>query len=425
MNPEPKPKFEQLNAQQRDAIEQIRSGRNVMITGPAGTGKSFLLRFIQEEYPKMPITASTGIAALNVGGCTLHTWAKLSRGDQSAAQIANRLNERKDGVWIAMQSCEKLAIDEISMTSAETLDMLDEILRRVRKNNRPFGGVQLIVFGDFLQLPPVPEEGRPARFAFESAAWQYADFKVYLLTEVMRQKDAEFAGVLSRVRVGDTSEEVRSVLRPRINALDPNPSLRPTDLATHNELADGINFEELRKLETKECEFQASDSADTPYLMQKLDKDCIAPKTLTLKIGCQVMLLKNIDPQAGLVNGSIGRLVDLKEGQFKRVLPVVEFSNGVVREIERATWEMKRGKDVLASRIQTPLRPSYAITIHKAQGLTLEKVRVHLKRCFSDGQAYVALSRAKTLEGLFIAGISGTSIRTNPTALEFYRRHAA
>lgn len=395
-----------------------------MVTGPAGTGKSFLLRYLRSQYPQMPVTASTGIAALGVGGCTLHSWAGMPTDDTTAEEIAARLNKKKNNVWHGIKTCKQLAIDEVSMISAQLFDRVNRILQLVRENTKPFGGVQLILFGDFLQLPPVPDDGQAMRFAFESLSWERAEIAVYLLTEPMRQKDRGFSDVLARVRIGDTSEEVRSILRRRINALDMDPDTIPVELATHNEIADRINRDRLAAVKGEEVVWDATDWADGDFLMKKLDKDCIALKTLTLKVGCQVMLLKNLSTHEGLANGSLGTLVDVTKSAFGGRNAVVKFSNGITREIERAEWEIKRNQEVLASRRQMPLRPAYALSIHKSQGLTLEKVRVHLKRVFADGMAYVSMSRAKTIEGLFIADITGTSIRANPTALEFYRRTA-
>lgn len=425
MKPDAPLTLDKLNAKQRDAAERIDTGGNTMVTGPAGTGKSTLLSYLRTKYPDMPVTASTGIAALNVGGCTLHSWAGLGIGDKSAEEIAGAINKKRNNVFYVMRKVKRLAIDEISMVEASTLDKVDRILQLVRGNSTPFGGVQVILFGDFLQLPPVGEDGQPVRFAFEARCWGPAQFKVYLLTEVMRQKDREFADILSRVRIGDTSEEVRRVLRPRINAEDPTPHITPVTLATHNAIADAINAQKLAQLSTPEETWEAQDWADGEFSQKTLDKNCIAPKTLTLKVGAQVMLLRNIDADAGLVNGSLGELVDIRKGAYGSMVPVVKFSNGTTREIEQAEWSIIKNKEVQASRRQIPLRVGWAISIHKSQGLSLDKVRVHLAKCFADGQAYVAMSRARSLPGLFIADISGNSIRANKVALEFYRKHAA
>lgn len=421
----PAPTIDQLNPKQRECAEQIERGQNVLITGQAGTGKSHLLNFLRTKFPDMAVASSTGISALNVGGCTLHSWASLPIDDTPAVEIAKKLNERKNGVWISIRKSTRLAIDEVSMIDADLFDKFDQVMRLVRKCDRPFGGLQIIAMGDFLQLSPVGKEGKPARFAFESKAWQEGDFRVFLLTQIMRQKDEEFASTLSRVRIGDTSEEVRRILRPRINAIDPDPTITPVSLCSHNEMADRINHERLAALKTESVSWTASDWADNDHLLKRIDKDCIAQKELTLKVGAQVMLLKNIDQSEGLVNGSLGELVDIVNGQFRTKVPVVRFSNGITRELEVQEWQIIRNRDVLASRRQIPLRLAYALSIHKAQGSTIDKVRVHLAKCFADGQAYVAMSRARSLPGLFIADITGRSIRANPVALEFYRRHAA
>lgn len=416
--------FEQLNPKQQAFATRVKNGENAMVTGPAGTGKSALLQYLRSDYPDLHVTASTGIAALNVGGCTLHSWASLGIGQDSAKKIAERILEKKGIPFYMLKTAKRLAIDEISMIDASLFQLASDVLKIVRKNDAPFGGIQLILFGDFLQLPPVGKDGNAVRFAFESQAWQDARIEVFVLDQVMRQKDAAFAGVLSRVRLGDTSEEVRSVLRPRINATDPNPEIEPVSLCTHNADADHINTAKLDALPGDEVEIAAADSG-SDFAKDTLDKNCIAPKTLRLKVGAQVMLLWNIDVESGLANGTLGKVIEIKKTLWAGRVPVVEFTNGTVMELEPQTWELKKNGEVMASRRQMPLRLSWAISIHKSQGLTLEKVRVSLKRCFADGQAYVALSRAKTIEGLFIADITANSIRANSTALAFYRRFAA
>jgi ATP-dependent DNA helicase PIF1 len=415
--------FEQLNPKQQAFAARVKNGENAMVTGPAGTGKSALLQYLCSQYPDLHVTASTGIAALNVGGCTLHSWASLGIGEEPAQKIAHRIIEAKKTPFYMMKTASRLAIDEISMIDADLFQKASDVLKIVRKSSAPFGGLQLILFGDLLQLPPVARDGRAVRFAFESKAWQEARIHVFVLDQVMRQKDEEFAGVLSRVRVGDTSDEVRSKLRPRINAPDPNPEVVPVNLRTHNADADRINFEKLAELPGEESTWEASDTG-SEYAQRTLDQNCIAPKTLRLKVGARVMLLWNIEVEAGLANGTLGEVVEIKKSIWGTV-PVVKFSNGTVMDMEKQSLEMKKNGEVIASRMQYPLRLSWAISIHKSQGLTLEKIRVSLKRTFADGQAYVALSRAKTLEGLFIADISGNSIRANAVALEFYRRFAS
>jgi ATP-dependent DNA helicase PIF1 len=215
------------------------------------------------------------------------------------------------------------------------------------------------------------------------------------------------------------------VLRPRINAVDPDPTVGPVTLCTHNDLADSMNAERLAAIKQDEVVWEAKDWVDNPKLQLRLDRDCIAQKRVALKVGAQVMLLKNIDQMGGLVNGSLGTVTAISGARFGVPTPTVAFTNGVVRDIGIQQWEMKRNKYVLATREQIPLRLSYAITVHKSQGMSLDKVICHLQNCFADGQAYVALSRARTLEGLFIGSITGRSIRANASALEFYRRNAA
>jgi ATP-dependent DNA helicase PIF1 len=415
-----------LNPEQAEGLALVRAGQNVFLTGPAGTGKSVLLRELRKAYPGIAVTGSTGISALNVEGCTLHSWAGFTINEkETAAMVAKKHMDRKNSIWHSIKYSERLAIDEISMIDSDLLDKLDDMLKIVRKSEKPFGGIQLILFGDVLQLPPVGKNGRAVKFAFEARSWIEADIHVHVLTQVMRQADKDFARVLSLARLGEHGEEVRALLRPRINAVDTNPEIVPVELASHNEIADKINNDRLAALEGEEFEWQATDTGNSEMHLQTLDRNCICPKVLMLKVGAAVMLLKNIEVESGLANGSLGVLVEVRKCAFGERRPVVKFANGITRELERQEWQTMRGETVLASRTQYPLRLAYALSIHKSQGLTLAKIRVHLKRCFADGQAYVAMSRAKTLDGLFIADIDGARpFRANPVALEFYRRHS-
>ncbi|MDX2187752.1 MAG: PIF1 family ATP-dependent DNA helicase [Opitutaceae bacterium] len=412
--------LEQLNDEQRLAVDMVKRGENIMITGPAGTGKSVILRYLESILPEFHITAFTGIAALNVGGCTIHSWAGLGKGDDPASVIAERHLKNRNYKWYCICRAKALAIDETSMLDADGFDLLDQVLRMVRQTDRPFGGLQLILFGDFLQLAPVAKD-KPLRFAFESRAWAEAKIKVVYLKRVMRQNNQEFAEILNQARTNSLTEASKAVLRTRINAVDPDPSILPVRLVTHNADADLINVQEMLKLPEPERTWTASDWAENRFAEAAIDRDCIAPRQVSLRVGAQVMLLRNLSVDSGLVNGSIGVVTDLGSPETG---PVVDFGNGVAQEIETAKWETKRFGEVVASRSQIPLRAAYAISIHKSQGMTLDKIEVSLRRCFADGQAYVALSRARTLEGLFIKDISGRSIQANPRALEFYRKHA-
>ena len=410
-----------LSDEQRDIARQIIETRKCfLITGNAGTGKSFLLNWLRSRLT-MQITASTGIAALQIKGGTVHSWAGLGIGTKSAGWIVENLIEKKvkyrDKTFDRIKDCQRLVIDEVSMLSAEMIDLLDNVCCIVRENEEPFGGIQVIFVGDFLQLPPVTKDKEESNFAFEATAWEAADTKVFLLTKVFRQEEELFARVLNKIRFDEIDEEVEGFLRSRYEAIDEDPEHPPVILHTHNHGCDRVNRIELRKISGEEKTFKADDGGKHAGFIAQLDKDCMAPKILTLKRGARVMLLVNLNPSEGLVNGSLGFVRD-----WDAFGVTVEFDNGVTQVLDQETWSYMKGDDVLATRSQYPLRLAWAITIHKSQGMTLAKVEAHLDQCFADGQAYVALSRAQTSAGLFLRG-KGVSISANKKAVDFYKRH--
>ena len=410
-----------LSDEQKDIARQIIETRKCfLITGNAGTGKSFLLNWLRSRLT-MAIAASTGIAALQIKGGTIHSWGGLGIGTKSAGWIVENLLDKKvkyrDKTYDRIKDCQRLVIDEISMLSAEMIDLLDAVCCIIRENEEPFGGIQVIFVGDFLQLPPVTKDKELPNFAFEASAWEAADTKVFLLTKVFRQEEELFARVLNKIRFDEIDEEVEEFLIARYEAVDPDPEHPPVILHTHNHGCDKVNRIELRKIPGEEKIFKADDTGKHESFIAQLDKDCMAPKLLTLKVGARVMLLVNLNPAEGLVNGSLGFVREM--GVFGIT---VEFDNGTTSTLEQETWSYMKGDDVLATRSQYPLRLAWAITIHKSQGMTLAKVEAHLDHCFADGQAYVALSRAQTSAGLFLRG-KGVSISANKKAVDFYKRH--
>jgi ATP-dependent DNA helicase PIF1 len=410
-----------LSPEQESCITAALRGDNILITGSAGTGKSTILREMQKRLPgDLPITASTGIAAINVGGMTLHSWAGIGIGEGTAEEIAKRLIDRKGDAYWRIKNHTRLAIDEISMISGRLFNLLDGVFQAVRKNGKPFGGLQLILFGDFLQLPPVIknlQEEEEGKFAFQSKSWTEAKIKVAMLTKVWRQSDQLFSTALNEIRVGEPSEAARALLNARWHQQDADTSIRPIIVHTHNIDVDQINEEHLSKIDLPPEIYQSVDKG-FPGPLAILQKNCLAPETLRLKVGAQVMLLKNLDILNGFGNGSMGTITEFSAGLR---LPMVRFTNGKTLTIDHADFEMKDGQTVLASRNQIPLRLAWAITAHKSQGMTLDKIEVHLEKVFEDGQAYVALSRARTADGLYIQSGSKKNIRANKAAVEFYR----
>jgi ATP-dependent DNA helicase PIF1 len=419
-----------LSDEQLAPLGDIIRLENVLVTGVAGSGKSTVLKALRshfaESYLRLAVCGSTGIAAVNVGGLTLHTWAGLGMGDGAATTIANRIihgNNRRP--YENITGTNHLALDEVSMIPASLFEKVDKIFQIVRGNEKPFGGIQLILFGDFLQLPPVStDNSNPEKFAFQSASWKAAKIRTHMLTKVYRQADAAFAAALNKVRIGDhiESPEVSDILNSCYRKVDPNPEHPPVILTTHNKDAELINGRRLALIESQLHGYTAKDEG-TERAKKILEK-CLMPTSLELKIGAQVMLCVNLDQERGLVNGSIGEVVGFTPW-MRGVIPVVKFQNGITQDIESWEWTIRENEQAIGTRTQIPLRLAWAITVHKSQGMTLEKVECHLGKAFEYGQAYVALSRAKTKEGLFIASGSKHSIKAHPDAVRFYEQACA
>jgi ATP-dependent DNA helicase PIF1 len=409
-----------LSDEQELALIKIISGKNVLITGDAGTGKSFLMkRLIELTAPA--VTASTGVAALQIGGETIHSWSGIGVGDKPASDVIRNLRSRQsqwgDQTLRRMVEAKTLVVDEISMLSADLLDLLDATLCLARDSHAPFGGIQVVFVGDLLQLPPVSRDGK-AQFPFKSQAWQEADIDVVVLTQVFRQEERRFSQILKAIRFDEVTPEVEAFLIERFEAEDPDPARPACILHTHNAKCDVVNARMLRELPGVLAVFKARDEGKHENFVRQIERDCLAPTELCLKPGARVMLLTNLDTRGGLVNGSMGHFLEADAGGDIRVL----FDNGREESVGKKQWEFKKGGEILARRTQFPLRLARAVTVHKSQGLSLDKVETDLSKCFSPGQAYVALSRARTAEGLFLRG-SGIVIEAHPEAVKFYRQH--
>lgn len=401
-------------------INAIRAKNNVCVTGAAGTGKSFLLKMIREYFPFVHVTASTGVAAVNVEGVTLHSWAGIGNGSRPAEEIIRFINSGP-GTKIRRQlkKAKLLAIDEISMISAETFNLLNQVFKEVRDSEQAFGGIQLVVLGDFFQLPPVSKD-KKVEFCFSSESWQEADFKIFELSEIFRQSDMQFIQLLNNIRHAAVNDDDIALLNNRQNVTLPDDII-PTILVTHNYQADKINIEKLNSITGEEVTFKMTTSGKENSVAS-LQKNCLAQEELVLKQGAQVMMLKNSLQKQGIINGSIGII----SGFTKNKLPIVKFRNGEICIIAAEEWnievfnEMTQEIDVVASIKQIPLVFAWAITIHKSQGMTLDSILCDLSHVFAEGQSYVALSRVKSLDGLYIKGFKPSSLKVNETVREFY-----
>lgn len=421
--------FSLLSTQQQSVINSFQDGKNILVTGGAGTGKSYLLNFLKRNFPpsRLEISASTGIAALNVGGSTIHSWAGIGLANLPIEKIIENLFSAKFiRARRRIRQARALAIDEISMISSEVFEILNRVFQAVRENSLPMGGLQIVAFGDFLQLPPVNRDSQDFNFCFNSKAWKDLNFEAFVLEQSFRQSDEEFIRILNNLRFGEITKEDRKVLESRIKAEDKNQALRPTILTTHNFKVEKINELELNKIPRPEIVHQANYSGAEDRV-EYLRKNCLSQHVLRLKVGAQVMMIKNTYQKEGVINGSLGIIKDFSP---RKNFPIVEFANGKIITIGPEEWLLEKMSDttkemiVEASINQIPLILAWAITIHKSQGLTLDKISCDLSESFSPGQIYVALSRARSLSGVFIESIDFNRLTANDEAVRFYRNLA-
>ncbi|MDR1494960.1 MAG: AAA family ATPase [Rickettsiales bacterium] len=412
--------YSYLSISQRLAVDSILVGNNVFVTGAAGTGKSYVLNYLKTIKNKnIQITATTGVAAINVGGTTLHSWANLGKEEIPVREIAKKiLSARGINVRKKILGTEVLAIDEVSMLSRETFEMLDELLRLVRDSNRPFGGIQIILFGDFFQLPPVKSNN----YCFESRIWSEAAIETIILREIFRQRDRRFVGLLDNLRQGIVNENDLGLLMERSN-LESRGAIEPTVLSTHNLLVEKINLDRLNFLPSKEVTYRAKYMGDAGRI-ETFRKSSLAKEILTLKIGSQVMMLRNTYVKDGIINGSIGIVTGFST---KKSYPLVDFGNGKEFAIAPETWETSsfnhetRELETMATMTQIPLALAWAMTVHKSQGMTIDRIECDLKNSFAEGQVYVALSRARDLDGIFIRSLDLSKLTVNRKIVKFYK----
>lgn len=414
-----------LSSAQKKVIELYLQGANLFVSGGAGTGKSFILNYLKHNFSSqgLQITASTGISAVNIGGTTIHSWAGIGLANQPLEQIINNLYTAKlSKLRKKIILTKSLAIDEISMISAETLDILDCVFKEIRQSTKPFGGLQVLFFGDFLQLPPVNRLQNKPNFCFNSKIWSELNLQNIVLEEIFRQSDSKFIKLLNNIRFGKIEENDIKILKSRININDDSSSIRPTILTTHNSKVENVNHNFLKNIPHPEQIFNAQYSGDT-FKIEFLKKNCLAYPQLRLKVGAQVMMIKNSLQKEGIINGSLGLVRDFSN---KKNYPIVEFANGKSFTIGPEEWLLEKfdpetkATSIEASISQIPLILAWAITIHKSQGLTLDKISCDLSESFSAGQSYVALSRARNLEGIFIQSINFTKINADQDAINFY-----
>lgn len=411
---------------QETALKILQTGANVFLTGEPGSGKTHTINayvaWLRDRGIEPAITASTGIAATHVGGMTIHSWSGIGVRSRLTDWDVDEISQIKRVVEHARET-NVLIIDEISMLSADTLDMVERVVRAVRKNDYPFGGMQVVAVGDFFQLPPVVRESeqgtidldtgeaREARvpFAFRSNAWRTMNPIVCYLHEQHRQSDADSAIVLGAMRRGVVGNDARALLHARVEAARSAPESAPK-LFSRNLNVDRMNDERLASVQGTLKRYDMMARGPT-HLVDALKRGCLSPETLSLKPGAQVMFTKN-DPAGRYVNGTLGEVI----GFAGSGLPTVRMKNGKTIDVESVEWKLDDGGKTLARIAQLPLRLSWAMTVHKSQGMTLDAAFIDLSDAFEYGQGYVALSRVRSLSGLYLAGFNERALAVHPEA---------
>lgn len=398
---------------QDEALKILKSGQNAFLTGPAGSGKTYVLnqyiRYLKKKKIKHGVTASTGIAATHLNGITIHSWCgigikdKLNKGDISKIMGRDKLIARFMGN-------EVLIIDEISMLHAYRLDMVDEVCKAFKRSTKPFGGMQIVMCGDFFQLPPVTRGDEDGSFAYKSDIWYKANLNICYLEEQHRQSDDKMLKILNDIRTNTVTQETIDYLETRyykrLTGLD-----IPTKLFTHNQDVDRINNFELEKIKEKPHEYKMT-SSGPDELVKVLKKGCLAPENLVLKKGAAVMFVKN-NFGIGYVNGTLGKVVG-----FDQDTPIVEVRSGKLIKVEVESWAIEEGDIIKAQIDQLPLRLAWAITVHKSQGMSLDVAEIDLSKSFVPGMGYVALSRVRTLDGMKLIGLNSVALEVNKEVLE-------
>ncbi len=427
---------------QTEALTLLKMGKNVFLTGPAGSGKTYVLNtyieYLRDRGVEVAITASTGIAATHIGGMTIHSWSGVGIKDHLSARDLDYL-EQQQYMWKRFEKVKVLIIDEVSMLKDSMLDMVDRVCKTFKRNEKPFGGLQIILSGDFFQLPPIERYSPQVQmeqasltinldeeisyqmeveneirtpFAFKARSWKMADLHVCYLDEQFRQDDETLLNILNEMRTGEVSDETRQMLMEMVSHIETDELTR---LYTHNTDVDKFNMMKLEEIE-EEPEIYEMTSRGKASGVEALKRGCLSPAELMLKIGARVMFTKN-NPVQGYVNGTTGIIVDFDDG-----FPVVETKEGDRYVAQEQSWAIEDQGKLVAEVFQIPLKLAWAVTIHKSQGMTLDSASIDLSEAFVPGQGYVALSRLRTLDGLDLKGINRQALEVHPGVLEFDKR---
>ncbi|NOQ32098.1 MAG: AAA family ATPase [Helicobacteraceae bacterium] len=400
---------------QDTALNILKTGNNVFITGSAGTGKTYLLNkytFYLKSRKIIPtIVAPTGIAASHLQGQTIHSFFSLGIRNEIDDYYIESLLEKKY-LQTRFSKLKVLIVDEISMVSPEMFCAMDKILRAFKKNDIPFGGIQTILSGDFFQLPPISKEPKDKRFAWQSTSWKELELKTCYLQEKFRQDDNVLISILDEIRSGNVSSNSYDILNSRYHK-ELDIDFTPTKLYTHNVDVDRINNDELNKINNEAKSFKYK-SEGTAKNIEKIFKSSLVLEEISLKKDAVVMFIKN-NHELGYVNGTTGVIVDFDK---QTGLPIVKTSYGSLIKLSLEDWTIENESGNITAKVsQVPLKLAWAITIHKSQGMTLDSAEIDLSKTFEVGQGYVALSRIKNIDGLRLMGLNDKALSVDPLIL--------
>ena len=418
-----------LNEKQDEAFKAMLNRQNIFITGPGGSGKSHVINLFVNYYKsnienlenKLYVTSSTGLSSLLINGITINQYAGIGTGEKDVEYYVKNIQKKKP-VRERWKHTSVLIIDEISMINSKIFEKLDIIAQKIRKNNSPFGGIQVICSGDFLQLPPVKSN----EFCFESFTWDITIDKIFYFDKIIRQNNLEFQSVLNKIRVGKIDKDVKNLLEScRNRKLENKDGIIPTLLFSKKDIVKTYNDAKLKELidNGQKTVTYNSEYVFSSKIREEVKQDYISlinsqfniEDNIVLSKYSQVMLNVN-NLEEGLANGSRGIIIDFSENNN----PIVQFLNGKILEIKKKDYKLEENKDSITKK-QIPLIHAWAITIHKAQGMSLEYIQTDIgKSIFEYGQAYVVLSRIKNLEGLSLIDIDYSKIRANPKVIKFY-----
>lgn len=403
---------------QREALDILKLGHNVYLTGQAGSGKTFLLNeyisYLKRNKVKVAVTASTGIAATHMNGTTIHSWSGLGVKEEFTEKDMGDLLKKRY-LKKRFRTTNVLIIDEVSMLHSFQFDIVDRICQAFKENSAPFGGMQIVCSGDFFQLPPVQKDGNnEPQFVTSSRAWYNTSLKICYLQEQHRHADYRLSTILNNIRDNNISDESLRLLSSREYKEISSKDI-PTKLYTHNIDVDAINNMELDKINKKEFLYHMH-SSGRPNLVEFLKKSCLAPEKLVLKKGALVMFVKN-NFNKGYVNGTLGRVIKFDESDY----PIVKtFANRNVIATP-TSWTIEEDNVVKAEINQIPLRLAWAITVHKSQGMSLDAAEIDLSKAFVKGMGYVALSRVRTLDGMKLMGFNETALEVDSRVIDLDR----